>query len=124
MALEWISAVNNTAYITLDSQKRIFVNKGAKELIGIPPNSPFQLTIGYDAEAKCLVAAKPEMVRADVKPFKFSKDAYSWSAARVLQHAGLDDQELPLRFFLIGDGEASKQPHLTYPKGTYAFSLS
>ncbi|ATP95413.1 hypothetical protein CSE15_16330 [Bacillus altitudinis] len=124
MALEWISAVSNTAYITLDNQKRIYVNAAAKALIGIPPNTPFQLTIGYDKEESRLVVAKPEMVKSDVQPFQFNKDSYSKRARHVLEGAGLEDRELPLRFYLIGDGEASKQPHLAYPKGTYAFSLS
>lgn len=124
MALEWISAVSNTAFITLDSQRRIYVNAAAKALIGIPPNTRFQLVIGYDAEAKCLVVAKPEMVKTDTQPFQFDKDSYSNRARHVLEGAGLEDRELPLRFYLIGDGEASKQPHLAYPKGTYAFSLS
>ncbi|QAR52055.1 hypothetical protein BAE_04270 [Bacillus aerophilus] len=124
MALEWISAVSNTAYITLDSQKRIYVNAAAKALMGIPPNTRFQLVIGYDKEESCLIVAKPEMVKTDVQPFQFDKDSYSKRARRVLAGAGLEDRELPLRFYLIGDGEASKQPHLAYPKGTYAFSLS
>ncbi|MGT4651548.1 hypothetical protein [Bacillus cereus] len=124
MALEWISAVNNTAYITLDNQRRIYVNKGARDLIGIPNNTPFQLTVGYDKDEACLVVAKPEMVKADVQPFHFNKEAYSKRARHVLEGAGLEDRELPLRFYLVGAGEASKQPHLAYPKGTYAFSLS
>lgn len=124
MALEWISAVNETAYISLDKQRRIYVNSAARSLIGLPTNAPFQLTIGYDVTEACLVVAKPEKVKTDAQPFKFDKRAYSKAARRVLTGAGLENRELPLRFFLIGDGEASKQPHLAYPKGTYAFSLS
>ncbi|MEB9770454.1 hypothetical protein P4K44_33700 [Bacillus cereus] len=124
MALEWISAVNDTAYISLDKQGRIYVNSAARSLIGLPSNAPFHLTIGYDAEAGCLVVAKPEKVKTEVQPFKFDKRAYSKAARRVLEGAGLEDRELPLRLYLIGDGEASKQSHLAYPKGTYAFSLS
>ncbi|WP_303984520.1 hypothetical protein [Niallia circulans] len=124
MALEWISAVNNSAYITLDNQRRIYVNKGARDLIGIPNNTPFQLAIGYDKDEAHLVVAKPEMVKTDAQPFQFNKESYSKRARHVLEGAGLEDRELPLRFYLIGDGEASKQPHLAYPKGTYAFSLS
>ncbi|MGM0815316.1 MAG: hypothetical protein ACQEUO_07310 [Bacillota bacterium] len=92
-------------------------------MIGLPTNAPFQLTIGYDATESCLVVAKPEKVKTDVQPFKFDKRAYSKAARRVLAGAGLESRELPLRFFLIGDDVASKQPHLAYPKGTYAFSL-
>lgn len=124
MALEWISAVNDTAYISLDNQGRIYVNSAARTFIGLPSNAPFQLTIGYDAAESCLVVAKPEKVKTDAQPFKFDKRAYSKAARRVLEGAGLEERELPIRFFLIGDGEASKQPHLAYPKGTYAFSLS
>ncbi|WP_226568165.1 hypothetical protein [Bacillus stratosphericus] len=124
MPLEWISAVNETAYISLDKQRRIYVNSAARSLIGLPSNAPFKLAIGYDAEAQCLVVAKPEKVKTDTQPFKFDKRAYNKAASRVLESAGLDGRELPLRFYLIGDGEASKQPHLAYPQGTYAFSLS
>ncbi|MGF9741914.1 hypothetical protein ABEX06_00285 [Bacillus safensis] len=64
------------------------------------------------------------MVTTEVQPFRFDKKSYNRAARRVLSKSGLDERELPIRFYLIGDGEASKQPHLAYPKGTYAFSLS
>lgn len=124
MALEWISAVSDTAYITLDKQRRIYISSAARTLIGLPSKAPFHLTIGYDAEAKFLVVAKPEMVTTDVQPFRFDKKSYNRAARRVLSKSGLDERELPIRFYLIGDGGASKHPHLAYPKGTYAFSLS
>ncbi|OLF86366.1 hypothetical protein B4121_4557 [Bacillus paralicheniformis] len=41
----------------------------------------------------------------------------------MLGAAGFSKKDLPLRFFMIGDGDASKQPYLAYPKGTYAFQL-
>ncbi|CAF1897257.1 hypothetical protein NRS6185_03781 [Bacillus subtilis] len=125
MAINWISAQNNDAYITLDSQRRIYISSGARNIIGLPNNkSPFYLTLGYDEESRRLVCAKPENVKADVAPFKFDKRSYNKSASKVLKTAGFREEDLPLRFYMVGEGEAAKQAYMAYPEGIYAFELS
>lgn len=77
----------------------------------------------YDADEKRIVVGKPELVnQSDVKPFKFDKRG-NVSAIPFLRKVGIDFDKLPQRYYLIGDGEASKQPYLAYPSHTYAFQL-
>ncbi|MGQ9336340.1 hypothetical protein [Bacillus paralicheniformis] len=123
MVINWISSRNEESYITLDSQQRIYISARAREIIGLPKNAPFLLTIGYDLDENRIIVAKPENVKTDSAPFKFDKRSYNKSARKVLGAAGFSKKDLPLRFFMIGDGDASKQPYLAYPKGTYAFQL-
>ncbi|MCY1105841.1 hypothetical protein [Shouchella clausii] len=123
MAITWISSHNTAAYITLDSQGRIYVSADARRIIKLPDKTGFFLTMGYDLEEQRLIVAKPEDVSADVEPFKFDNRAYCKRAAAILKGANLDKHAPPIRFYMIGDGEASKQAHLAYPSGTYAFAL-
>ncbi|MEC1507071.1 hypothetical protein P9D42_15630 [Bacillus haynesii] len=126
MALTWISndfERNTKAYITIEKQRRLFISAGARRMIGLPKDGPFYLSVAYDAAEKRIVVGKPELVnQPDVKPFKFDKRG-NVSAIPFLRTVGIDFDKLPQRYYLIGDGEASKQPYLAYPKGTYAFQL-
>ena len=126
MALTWISndfERNLKAYITIEKHRRLFISAGARRIIALPADGPFYLTVAYDAEANRIVVGKPELVnQPDVKPFKFDKRG-NVSARPFLRKVGIDVDKLPQRYYLIGDGEASKQPYLAYPKHTYAFQL-
>lgn len=126
MALTWISndfERNTKAYITIEKQRRLFVSAGARRVIGLPTDGPFYLSVAYDAAEKRIVDGKPELVKQpDVKPFKFDKRG-NVSAWPFLRKIGIDFDKLPQRYYLIGDGEASKQPYLAYPSHTYAFQL-
>ncbi|PQB09112.1 hypothetical protein C5O26_23370 [Bacillus velezensis] len=124
VVINWISAQSNDAYITLDKQRRIYVSSGARKIIGLPDKAPFYLTIGYDDESNRLVCAKPESVKADATPFKFDKRSYNKAASKVIKAAGFKDEDLPLRFQMIGEGEAAKQSYMAYPSGVYAFDLN
>ncbi len=120
MAINWISSYNNVAKITLDSQGRIYISSHAMKLMGIKRGAPFHLALGYDADEKHLVAAKPSAVKTDAEPFKFDTRAYCKKAANVLDNAKITGPT-PIHFVLVGDGEASKQPGLAYPEGVFAF---
>ncbi|QJC97148.1 hypothetical protein HC660_26740 [Bacillus mojavensis] len=126
MVLTWISndfERNLKAYITIEKQRRLFISAGARRIIGLPTDGPFYLTVAYDAEEKRIVVGKPELVnQPDVKPFKFDKRG-NVSAIPFLRKVGIDFDSLPQRYYLIGDGEASKQAYLAYPSHTYAFQL-
>ncbi|MCV9371111.1 hypothetical protein OIO07_23155 [Bacillus paralicheniformis] len=126
MALTWISNDfdrNTKAYITIEKQRRLFISAGARRVIGLPTDGPFYLSVAYDAAEKRIVVAKPELVKQpDVKPFKFDKRG-NVSAWPFLRKIGINIDKLPQRYYLIGDGEASKQPYLAYPKHTFAFQL-
>lgn len=125
MSIEWLSSHSRDAYITLDSQNRIYISAAARKAIGLPDKTPFHLAIGYDADARRLVVARPEDVKTDgVDPFKFDSRSYSKAARAVLRGAGIETDKRPLKFPLIGDGEASKQRGLAYPSKTYAFDVS
>ncbi|UTR05173.1 hypothetical protein MM326_13755 [Alkalihalobacillus sp. LMS6] len=123
MAITWISSQSNNAFITLDNQGRIAISAGLRDIIGIPRKTPFALVFGYDAETGYLIAGKPELVKADAEPFKFDTRGYCKRAATVLKGADITIKAPPVRFYLIGDGEAAKQAHLPYPKGVYAFRM-
>ncbi|MEK3817442.1 hypothetical protein [Bacillus sp. FSL K6-1284] len=126
MALTWISNDfdrNTKAYITIEKQRRLFISAGARRVIGLPTDGPFYLSIAYDAAEKRIVAGKPELVNhPNNVPFKFDKRG-NVSAWPFLRKIGINVDMLPQRYYLIGDGEASKQPYLAYPKHTYAFQL-
>lgn len=126
MALTWISndfERNLKAYITIEKQRRLFISSGARRIIGLPKEGPFYLTVAYDAAEKRIVVGKPELVnQPDIVPFKFDKRG-NVSARPFLRKVGIDFDKLPQRYYLIGGGEASKQPYLAYPKNTYAFQL-
>ncbi|MDL5023764.1 hypothetical protein [Bacillus velezensis] len=127
MVLTWISndfERNLKAYITIEKQRRLFISKGARRIVGLPTEGrPFYLTVAYDADEKRIVVGKPELVnQPNVKPFKFDKRG-NVSAIPFLRKVGIDFDSLPQRYYLIGDGEASKQPYLAYPSHTYAFQL-
>ncbi len=58
---------------------------------------------------------------ADEKDFS----AFSSKVFReVVKAAGFKDEDLPLRFQMIGEEEAAKQAYMAYPSGVYAFDLS
>lgn len=124
MAITWISSQSDGAFITLDSQGRIALSARLRDIIGLPRKAPFHLVFGYDAETGYLIAGKPELVKADVEPFKFDARGYCKRAATVIKGADLTLDAPPIRFYLIGDGEASKQAHMPYPKGVYALKLA
>lgn len=123
MPIEWISAQSNSLYITLDSQDRMYISSGVRKLIGLPSGVPFWLMVGYDSDNHRLVIAKPDAVKTDAAPFKFDSRAYSRGAAKIVTDAINVNNTPPLRFPMLGDGEAAKQAYAAYPSGTYAFEL-
>ncbi|MBX6360540.1 MAG: hypothetical protein IRZ03_10735 [Acidobacterium ailaaui] len=120
MAFEWISnePISSIAYISLDSQDRLYLSVGAVKRLGITLPAP--MMIGYDKVNKRLIIAKPELVRAvNTKPFKFGKDQYAHARA-VVEHIEADGlTERPLRFVYVGKDFTDTD----YPDGTHVFQL-
>ncbi len=115
----WISYTteNDNPYITVDSQKRLYLSSAAIKLIGLNA-FPAQLIIGYDHANKRLVAAKPDVVRAvNVRPFSFDRRRYC-SAKPFIRALALRDADLPLRFEYAGKDYAN------YAEGSFAFTLA
>ena len=127
MAIEWISSEiprDLKAFITVDNYGRFCMSMGARRALKLPEKTGFQLFLAYDKDERRIIVGKPGHVsiKGDVRPFKFDPRGYS-SARPYIRKQNLYGPDLPQRFYLIGDGEASKQPYLAYPKGTYAFQL-
>lgn len=111
---EWITNKSTIAYVTIDKQRRLYISKSAKELMGLT-DEKFRLIAGYDFANNRVVLAKPEVVRVtNVKPFKFDKRGYS-NAKYFVERANLSD--LPVRFLFKG------KDYSEYPEGSYAFEL-
>lgn len=120
MAFEWISneSREGAAYVTLDSQKRLYMSEGAVKKLGL--TLPASMLIGYDKVNKRFIIAKPELVRAvNTKPFKFNKDQYAHARA-VVKHIEVDESELPLRYYYVGKDFTDAG----YPDGAYVFELA
>ena len=128
MSIEWISSEiprDLKAFITVDKQRRFSVSMGARRALKLPEQTGFSLFVAYDKDEQRLVVGKPGHVsiKGDVHPFNFDARGYA-SARPYIRRQNLDMQDLPQRYYLIGNGEeASKIPYLAYPKGTYAFQL-
>jgi hypothetical protein len=110
---KWISNAASVAYVTIDNQRRLYISRPAKDLMGLP-DGKFRLIAGYDFANHRIVLAKPEIVRVtDIKPFKFDKRAYS-NARPFVERASLEGK-LPIRFLFTG------KDYSEYPDGSFAF---
>ncbi|PAE24049.1 hypothetical protein [Bacillus sp. 7894-2] len=111
---EWITNKSTIAYVTIDNQRRLYLSKPARELMGLPEGR-VRLIAGYDFVNDRVVLAKPEVVKVtNIKPFKFDKRGYS-NAKHFVERANLSD--LPIRFLYEG------RDYSEYPQGSYAFTL-
>lgn len=112
---EWITNQSTTAYVTIDSQQRLYISKPTKELMNLPEGR-FRLIAGYDFANNRIVLARPEVVRVtNIKPFRFDKRGYS-NAKHFVKRARLHDA-LPVRFFYEG------KDYSEYPEGSFAFTM-
>ena len=68
---EWISN-DEAPFLTVDNQRRIYFNAGARTLLGVKPYQRW--LVGYDPANRRLILAKPEIVNAvNVVPFKIGR---------------------------------------------------
>lgn len=113
----WISNRSyDEPYVTIDNQKRLYISKPARELLGLPDRTKFKLIAGYDFANHRIVLAKPEVVRVpDVQAFPFDKRAYS-KVSRFVEKARIGGN-LPVRFLYVG------RDYSEYPSGAYAFTM-
>lgn len=113
---QWVSNESSTPTITLDAHNRIYITKGARQLLDLPTGEYFRLIAGVDLANKRIVIAKPEIVKVpNVEPFNFDKRAYS-SAKTLVEKARLE-KALPVRFLYVG------KDYSDYPQGSYVFQL-
>ncbi|MBA9027541.1 hypothetical protein [Peribacillus huizhouensis] len=114
----WISysTTLDDAYITVDSQKRLYLSSAAWKKLGLAPEGA-ALIIGHDHANKRLVVAKPEVVRAvNVRPFRFDPRRYC-SAKPFIRALAIADETLPLRYEFLGKDFGA------YAEGAYTFGL-
>jgi hypothetical protein len=119
LAFEWISNESSVgdAYITLDSQDRLYMSAGAVKKLNLTLPAP--MLIGYDKVNKRLIIAKPELVRAvNTKPFKFNKDQYAHAKA-VVRPIGAENAKRPLHYYYVGKDYTDSG----YPDGAHVFEL-
>lgn len=113
-AFTWISnEPARSAYVTVDKQLRLYLNAGARDVLGV--SVPCRLIAGYDYVNKRIVLAKPEVVRAaNVKAYSFDQRAYA-HARNFVRKIEVSNPALPIRFNYIG------RDYSEYPDGSYAF---
>lgn len=112
---EWLSN-DAPPFLTVDNQRRIYVNSGCRNLLGIMPYQ--QWLVGYDYANKRLILAKDELVNAvNVVPFKVDKKYYI-HAKKLTNKLGLGASELPIKFRFLVRVTSGKD---VYPAGSYVF---
>ena len=89
---------DGTPSITLDNQRRFYINTAARKLLGIKPYT--RLAIAYRAADKALAIVKPGVIddiHADLAQYVIDK-RYYMSAKRFVKQHPFPIEEAPYKF--------------------------
>jgi hypothetical protein len=95
---------SETAYITVDKQGRIYINRLAQKELGIT-SLPIELYVAYDKDSKMIgLSADSSIVPEGTKPFRFNGNRAYASAKSFLQDARILPRmnEDAHRYFYVG----------------------
>lgn len=107
------------AYISVDSQGRIYMNADTQKLFGITKSVPMEIQLGFKDGTIYLIKAGSKHFDAEKKPFRFSGDRAYASAKTFIETVGIkvkptEDTEKKSHKYLLDE-------QFTQFEGVYAF---